>query len=314
MDMLLSPALAHVAYDIVVSCPERAGEPHRLESDPLPNVRADGLCLYYAVLACQDLSQWLVTNPDGNPSSFDIDAEQRSAAEAFRRQVIDFVSKANPLEAQRLELEGSAGYPDDTTVRYISAMLGHSILIQTGPVQFLAHDVAVDQGPLGMHLERTEAVDGDGNSTPHWRPIQSWLPRESARDCMPPGAKKARTEVVVSPTAPFDWNSTNRPGPPLSATTRSSLDDFLETMFGLGGGFSGMNIAIEESTDTDEILAASDKLFALVSSRLPDSPRDFQCVVVVVLILFACRIIDVGRRERVFILYAMFGRFVLAGT
>ena len=81
-------------------------------------------------------------------------------------------------------------------------------------------------------------------------------------------------------------------------------------MFGLGGGFGGMNIAIEESTDTDEILAASDKLFALVSSRLPDSPRDFQCVVVVVLILFACRIIDVGRREHVFILYAILGNWV----
>ena len=71
---------------------------------------------------------------------------------------MEFVQQLDSNETSRLLLDGSHG-----RLRCFH-FASHQL-------QFPAHDVFIEAGPLGMLLEETIFVGGAGHESPHWRPL-----------------------------------------------------------------------------------------------------------------------------------------------
>ena len=80
---------------------------------------ADGNCLYYCLCACVDVAAWRLLTPQ-------LKLEQ---GKALRQRFISYMRyvEENELEADRLQLEGSSGYPGTDLLPSLSRFLGCTI-------------------------------------------------------------------------------------------------------------------------------------------------------------------------------------------
>ena len=74
-------------------------------------------------------------------------------------------------EAQRLALQGAAGFPDESNLALIGDMLGGSVALSVGDTYLVK-----GTGPVVMHIGFVAAVDGAGHQSGHFQHYQSYLP------------------------------------------------------------------------------------------------------------------------------------------
>ena len=166
------------AIEVDVTSPQ--APPHlREEQGPVVAVPADGLCLYYCAVACNDLARWAATHCRQSGLAMDLTERAYDTAQAwiYRTRVIEAARQDGDIAmADRLSSPGLLGFPDQDALPYLAKALGGQIVLQSMHVQ-----AVYGEGPLQAHLLFCISVDGAGKSSGHFAVLQSWVPL-SARE------------------------------------------------------------------------------------------------------------------------------------
>ena len=159
------------------------------EGQPYLQVPADGMCMYYCVLACQDAQMWLLNHDSatGLNKSIPLREVDLVAAAGVRDAVVKTAADLGDVEtSRRLSLPGPDGYPATEDWKYIAMMLKGQIVMQTRDIQ-----QCVGDGPLVAHLGFILSRDGAGHESGHYVVYQSWMPASGV------GVQRARGDAQM---------------------------------------------------------------------------------------------------------------------
>ena len=267
-------------------------------------VPPDGLCLYHCATACQDLAAWVATHHPSTGQAFDLRLAASDLTEAWswRERIVLLAREVGDVKmAQRLSLEGSAGYPDQDALPLLARLLGGQVVLQVGDVQ-----ASFGEGPLLLHLLGGISHDGAGHGSGHFAVIQSWLPRlRGLKRTRDGGAADSRGAAPPPPLAPL---GAPQPAavPQPDAAGDLNCADFLESLGDAAGGFAARPDSVDEVMDEDDIVKHIEKLRADVKAGLGDVP-DVHKVAVVLLLTYRLRLLDMSMLQHVAIIYAIEG-------
>ena len=150
-----------------------AGEPQLTDYAVLfVAVPADDMCLYHCSVAANDISHWRSkTTATGAGRSSETSFTRLLASDVRARLIAKTDGAGFHQEAQRLALQGAAGFPDESNFALISGMLGGGVASSVGQTYLVK-----GTGPVVMHIGFDAAVDGAGHGSGHFQLYQIHLP------------------------------------------------------------------------------------------------------------------------------------------
>ena len=311
--------------------PPHLGDDHRAPVAVPP----DGLCLYHCATAGQDLAAWVATHHPSTGQAFDLRQAASDLTEAWswRDRIVGLAREVGDIQlAQRLSLDGSAGYPDQDVLPLLARLLGGKVVLQVADVQ-----VAFGQGPLILHLLGGISHDGAGHGSGHFSILQSWLPKPRGlkrgiddgaaalreASAAPPQPEPAQSQPASPPpqalfaVAQADAAGQLPPPQPVGAPQPAAVpqsdaaDDsgcgaFLESLGYAAGGFGARPDSVDVVIDEDDIVKHISKLRTDVKAKLGDYPEVLK-VAVVLLMTYRLRLLDMSMLQHVAIIYAIEG-------
>ena len=269
-------------------------------------VPADGLCLYYCAVACQDLTAWANTHHPITGLGSDLLQRAADLTEAWtwRDRVVSRARELGDVRmAARLSLEGAPGYPDQDALPYLAHALGGQVVLQTSSLQ-----TAYGQGPLVAHINFCVAVDGEGHGSGHFEVLQSWVHCPRAVKRAREGDSEESGMGLRTPPQPFPPPPQATSAlPPSDAAREPSCAAFLDALGVAAGGFEARPHERDEVVDTDDIVKYTEALRKKVLAMMPLACPAVVKVAVVLLMTHRLRLLDMSMLQHVGIIYAIEG-------
>ena len=211
-------------------------------------------------------------------------ATDEQMARSWRCRVVSALQAAGEADkAQRLQLSGHAGYPDQDILPHFALCLGGQVVLQTGAVQEV-----FGAGPLVAHLLYCTTTDAAGHSSGHFAIMQSWLSTS--------GSRKRRRVGEEAPSQP-----------PHTAQPSQTPEAFLADLGQAVGGFGCRRARKDVEVDGDDVIQRIRSCRALVTDAILDAEPGVVKIGVVLLLTHRLRLLDMSTKEHVEIIYSIVG-------